>query len=131
VPSAGPAEIAELTGQFNEMAESLEASRDELESQNAELEAQTIELEDQQTKLAAAHDALRESSVLLSAVSEGTSDIVTVKDLEGRYVMINPAGAEGVFGRPVEEVMGKTTAELLPSRESAERAMASDRRVME
>jgi two-component system sensor histidine kinase VicK len=130
VPSGRAAEVAELERGFNEMAESLEASRDELESQNAELELQTAELEDQQARLSAAHEALRESSALLSAVSEGTSDIIVVKDLEGRFVIINPAGAR-VLGKPVEEIVGRTLAELLPSEADARRAMASDRKVME
>ena len=37
--------------------------------------------------------ALVESHSLLRAVVEGTSDAVFVKDLEGRYLMINTAGA--------------------------------------
>ena len=130
VPAAGAAEIADLGQGFNEMAEALQASRDELESQNAELEAQTVELEDGQAKLTAMHEALQQNSELLTAISEGTSDLVTVKDLEGRYVLINPAGAQ-LFGKAVEDVVGKTIADVLPSKETAERAMASDRRVME
>jgi PAS domain S-box-containing protein len=125
-----PAEIGDLGKAFNEMAESLEAGRDELESQNTELEAQTIELEDRQAKLTAAHEALQQNSELLTAISEGTSDIIGIKDLEGRYVLINPSGAR-LFGKSVEDVVGKTIADLLPSKETAATAMASDRRVME
>ncbi|MGB2874588.1 MAG: response regulator [Gaiellaceae bacterium] len=118
VPSAGAAEVADLSRRFNEMAESLEASHHELESQNA--------------RLAAAHEALKENSALLTAVTEGSRDIVTVKDLEGRFVMINPAGAE-VLGKPVDEIVGKTLAELVRAedQDAAQRTMADDRRVME
>ena len=58
-----------------------------------------------------AEDALRESNNLLRSVMEGTTDAVFVKDLEGRYTAINGAGV-GALGRTVEEVLGRTDAEL-------------------
>ncbi len=51
---------------------------------------------------------------LLGVVIEGTQDAIYVKDLDGRYLMINSAGA-GLLGREVEEVIGKTDVELLPA----------------
>jgi len=51
---------------------------------------------------------------LLGVVIEGTQDAIYVKDLDGRYLMINSAGA-GFLGRGVEEVIGKTDVELLPA----------------
>ena len=44
-------------------------------------------------------------------ITEGTTDAVFVKDLQGRYLMMNSAGA-GFLGRSVEEVLGKNDAEL-------------------
>lgn len=55
--------------------------------------------------------ALRETNRLLDAVVEGTSDAIFAKDLAGRYLMINSAGARRV-GRSVEEVLGATDREL-------------------
>ncbi len=57
--------------------------------------------------------AVRKSHALLQAVAEGTTDAVFVKDLQGRYLLINSAGASA-FRLPVEEVVGKYDAELLP-----------------
>lgn len=52
-----------------------------------------------------AEEALRESHSLLHAIIEGTTDAIFVKDLHGRYVMINSAGAQ-FLGKPVEDVIG-------------------------
>ncbi len=58
-----------------------------------------------------ARESIKESYELLEAVIESTTDIVFVKDLEGRYRLINRAGAEA-FGKSVEEIIGKDDAEL-------------------
>ncbi len=50
--------------------------------------------------------ALVESHSLLNSIVEGTSDAVFVKDLDGRYVMINSAGAR-LLGKPQGEIIGK------------------------
>jgi PAS domain S-box-containing protein len=73
-------------------------------------------------------ETLEQSEGLLRAVIEGTTDAVFVKDVQGRYLLINPAGAE-VVGRPAAEVVGKTDAEVLPPALAAEIA-ANDRRVI-
>jgi len=49
----------------------------------------------------------------LRAVIEGTPDLVSVRDLEGRHLMVNSAFAKA-SGRPVEDIIGRTTAELFP-----------------
>src|SRR5207344_2685617 len=54
---------------------------------------------------------LEETSSLLRSVTEGTTDAVFVKDREGRYQMINTAGATYV-GRRVEEVLGRTDDDI-------------------
>ena len=66
---------------------------------------------------------------LLEAVSEGTTDAIFVKDLAGRYLFINSAGAR-VLGRPVAEVLGRDDTEVFPP-ETAGRIMALDRQVMD
>jgi PAS domain S-box-containing protein len=49
---------------------------------------------------------------LLRAVMDSTSDSVFVRDLDGRYLMINAAVAE-LLGRRPEEVIGRRPAELV------------------
>lgn len=65
---------------------------------------------------------------LLTAIMEGTSDGAFVKDISGRYLLINSAGAKN-FGRPVEEVVGKTDRELIGG-ELAERVKARDQAII-
>jgi PAS domain S-box-containing protein len=72
--------------------------------------------------------ALLESHSLLNAVVEGTSDAIFVKDLEGRYLMINTSGARFI-GKTVEEVIGKDDL-ALSSAETAREMMKRDREVM-
>lgn len=65
----------------------------------------------------------------LNALVESTTDAVYAKDLDGRYTIINTAGAR-FLSRPVDEVLGRTDAELLPVNE-ARKTMEADRRVVE
>ncbi|HSO73978.1 MAG TPA: PAS domain S-box protein, partial [Blastocatellia bacterium] len=58
-----------------------------------------------------AQEALHESHSFQRAIVEGSPDAVCVKDRQGRYQMINSAGASFI-GKPVEEIIGRTDAEL-------------------
>jgi len=58
-----------------------------------------------------AEEELRASHALLNGIIEGTADAVSVKDVDGRYVMINTPGAV-MLNRPATEVIGKSDAEL-------------------
>jgi PAS domain S-box-containing protein len=75
-----------------------------------------------------ANRAVVESHSLLNAVVEGTSDAVFVKDLQGRYLMINSAGARAL-GRTVAEVIGKSDRELFVP-DAARAAMQHDEEVL-
>jgi PAS domain S-box-containing protein len=58
-----------------------------------------------------AEAALQDHHALLNAIIEGTSDAVFMKDRQGRYVLINTAGAQWL-GKPVGEVLGCTDADV-------------------
>jgi PAS domain S-box-containing protein len=75
-----------------------------------------------------AQSALVESHSLLRAVVEGTSDAVFVKDLDGRYLMINTAGAR-LLGKTVEEVVGRDDFALF-ALEAARAVAEHDRQVI-
>ncbi|MDR4493642.1 MAG: PAS domain S-box protein [Nitrospirales bacterium] len=60
-----------------------------------------------------AEERLKKKHALLTAVVEGTSDVLFVKDGEGRYVLVNPSAAS-LLGKRVEEMVGKTDSELFP-----------------
>ena len=61
-----------------------------------------------------AQEAMRKEHALLQAVVEGTSDIVFVKDTDGKYVLINSAGAR-LAGSTIENIIGKTDEQLCSS----------------
>ena len=54
--------------------------------------------------------ALEEKNALLKSIFEGTGDAIYIKNLEGHYIIVNPAFAK-YFGKPVEEIVGKTAAQ--------------------
>ena len=56
--------------------------------------------------------ALQESNALLQSVFEGTGDALFIKDLRGRYVIVNQTFAD-FLDLTVEEVTGKVGAELV------------------
>lgn len=57
--------------------------------------------------------SLQASYSLLRAVIQGTTDAIFVKDIEGRYLMINPTVAS-IFGKAVEDIIGKDDTQLFP-----------------
>jgi PAS domain S-box-containing protein len=73
--------------------------------------------------------ALEEKNALVKSVFEGTGDAVYIKDLEGRYVIVNPAFAR-YFEKPVEQIVGKTGAQLFDFA-TARRLSETDRLVIE
>jgi PAS domain S-box-containing protein len=72
--------------------------------------------------------SLKASYNLLSAVIQGTTDAIFVKNLEGRYLMINTAGA-AAFGRSIEDVIGKDDTELI-NPEIAHKIQQEDNKVL-
>jgi PAS domain S-box-containing protein len=92
--------------------------------------------------LAAANDEreralglLAEKHARLHAIATGTSDSLTIKDLDGRYVLVNPAHAR-VLGSKPEAVVGKSDEDFFPPdvvhllRENDRRAVSSDQGVL-
>jgi PAS domain S-box-containing protein len=56
---------------------------------------------------------LKENKNLLNSIIRETTDTIFVKDLSGRYVMMNPAGAN-IIGKSIEEIIGKDDTQLFP-----------------
>ena len=123
-------QMEEALKQANELLElRVEARTAELRQTVEQLESQIASRQIVETALQQALEELETSNNLLESVIEGTSDCIFVKNIEGRYLMINSASAE-VFGRPVEEVIGKHDRELMPA-EIAHQIVENDRRIME
>lgn len=76
-----------------------------------------------------AEERLRESEALLAAFMKHAPIGMYLKEADGRYLLANPEMAK-VFERPVEEVIGRTAAELFGPDEAAMIA-AFDREIVE
>ncbi|HVK16880.1 MAG TPA: PAS domain S-box protein, partial [Fimbriiglobus sp.] len=98
---------------------------EERQALNAELERRVAE---RTAEVVAAHREMAERSSRHRAIFEGTSHAVYIKDPAGRYTTINPAGA-AFLGRTVEDVLGRTDAELSDPA-TAEAIMANDQQVL-
>ena len=66
---------------------------------------------------------------LLASIAKGMDDAIFAKDMQGRYQFANPA-ALSVIQLPLEQVIGRTDAELLDPA-IAQRIAKADRRVMQ
>ena len=93
----------------------LEAETMKLKVVSEEREQLLTELAKGKEDLAIAHTDLRESEGLLRAVNDHTSDVIFVKDREGRLVMVNPATARTI-GKPADGEAGKTRRAVLRAR---------------
>jgi len=69
------------------------------------------------------------ASDILLAVIDATPDAIFVKDLEGRYVLVNQAAARFV-GRTPDQVIGRQDFELYPE-ETARRFVQDDKAVLD
>ena len=81
------------------------------------------------TARALTEEALRENRLRYETFINATEDMAFLKDDELRYVIVNAANA-AYFGRSVEETVGRTDADLMPS-EAAAQCRHSDRDVLE
>jgi PAS domain S-box-containing protein len=72
---------------------------------------------------------LQASRNLISALLEGTTDAIFVKDLQGRYLLFNSAASQ-VVGKSAADVIGHDDTSIF-SPDEAGAIMAGDRRVMD
>jgi PAS domain S-box-containing protein len=63
----------------------------------------------------ALQNELRQAEEKIRLLMEAASDIICIKDLEGRYLYLNPPAAE-LAGRQASELVGLTDAEIFPAR---------------
>jgi PAS domain S-box-containing protein len=87
-----------------------------------------VVLEELEERVAERTAEVARSHNLLTAVIGSTTDVIYLKDLEGRYLMVNPAG-EQFLGRPAEEILGKNDLELF-SPDCARLLMERDREII-
>jgi PAS domain S-box-containing protein len=90
----GDDELQRLGASFNAMADQLKSQSEALKQSHAQLE-----------------ERIRERTGLLHAVIDNSPAIIAVKNLDGRYVLVNEKFSE-MFHRTQDEVVGKTNQEL-------------------
>ena len=73
--------------------------------------------------------AIPNSYDILQAVIEATPDAIFVKDLDGRYVLVNEAFARFI-GKSTVDIVGKNDFELYPE-EDARNFVEADRQVLD
>ena len=76
-----------------------------------------------------AEEALRQNHALLSAIMDASVDLIYVKDLQGRYVHMNQAGAK-ILGMRVDDIVGWEDVALWGA-ELAASCHAADQEVLE
>ena len=92
------------------------------------LEEQNAQLQQEINKRKRADEALQESQKILQVVSDNIQSLIFIKDLDGRYLMINKA-YEKALNIKKEDVIGKNDHYIFPY-ELATRLMQTDQRIM-
>ncbi len=129
IPVRGHDEIADLTRSLTSMYKSLQSRDEKIRRSNRELQKEIAERNSSEA-------ALLENNEMWSAIADGSSEAIYVKNVDGCFTFMNKAGSQFI-GRSVEEVIGKKISELLPSDlagriEKAEREMlASGENIIE
>jgi len=85
-------------------------------------------LDFQQEPLKAIAKEMGGAERVLQGILETSESIIFIKDLDGRYVLVNPAFSR-LFHRGLEETLGHTDADLFPQK-VAQRLRAADARVL-
>ncbi|GAA0591731.1 hypothetical protein GCM10009416_32670 [Craurococcus roseus] len=101
----------------------------EVNAVGAALAAAGAELRRRTATERAAREEAQRGRELLQAVIDGTSDPILARGLDGRFVLVNRAGATLLGVRSPAEALGRRFADLLPE-DRAEAAAALDRAVI-
>lgn len=75
-----------------------------------------------------AEEALREQHAILQTILDNATDVIFMKDRDGRYMVMNAAGAK-ITGKNVADILGRDAYALFPPEVAAEK-MAEDHRLI-
>jgi PAS domain S-box-containing protein len=134
-PLQNLARAAEAVGAGDLTAQADVVSQDELGTLAATFNAMTrklkslvMSLEERVVERERAEDALRGSQQLLQAIIDNSTAVVYVKDVEGKYLLVNRRFEE-LFHVAKDSAVGKTDHDLFPD-ELADAYRAFDQRVL-
>ncbi|WP_437522037.1 AAA family ATPase [Sorangium sp. So ce726] len=91
------------------------ASQSAISLENAMLYA---DIEQENAERRRAERELRESQATLQAIVDNSAAAIYLKDRDGRFLLVNRRVSRGL-GRPLDQIVGKTSAELLPATATA------------
>ncbi|MBI1891241.1 MAG: PAS domain-containing protein [Burkholderiales bacterium] len=98
-------------------------------SEDDELDILKCAFDDMKQQLKAAVDELRDSRHLLQSIIDNAIAVIFVKDLQGRYILVNRRFKE-LFHIEGDELIGRTSYDLFP-REQADALHATDQTVLQ
>lgn len=113
-----------MAGRIQMQAENLRQARDELEQR---VKDRTSELEVEIAERKRAEASIRESQELLQAIIDNSAAVIYVKDLQGRYLLVNRRYLE-LFHVESDTIVGKSDHDLFP-KDTADTFRAMDVRV--
>lgn len=131
-------ELGQLGASFNTMASQIQAQASALQKSHDELDRRVQErtaaltqtarrLETEIVERKRANRIIHESQRLLQSIIDNSTTVIYVKDLQGRYLLVNRRYSD-LFHISSEAIVGKTDHELFP-REVADAFRAMDQRV--
>ena len=127
----------QLTEELTVSNEELQSTSEELRVTNEELIYQGDELikinkalEDSHERLNKSLEELRNTDTLLSSIMNLSSDVIYIKDLQSRWIFVNPA-LERIAGKTSDELLGKNDSEIYSNHEIGNAILENDRRIMD
>jgi PAS domain S-box-containing protein len=128
---ASPAQLEQMNSELRREIAVRERAEAQARALNEQLETrvreQTASLRQANERLTAEIAERRKSDELLRAITENTSAVIYVKDLDGRYLMVNRRFCE-IFHFDGASVMGRTDHDLF-AKDAADAFRAMDERV--
>lgn len=88
--------------------------KEESSSQFVLLNKKIEELNREISKQNKAQEALHLNKEMLDGIINNTTAVIYIKDLEGRYTLVNPQ-FEALFGMSLSEIIGKTDFDIFPT----------------
>ena len=122
--------VVDANGQLTRTVGTLQDVSDYKRAEDAQKRAQVElerEVEARTAELRTANRALRQSEKLFRSVVDNSPNAIFLKDLHGRFRLVNRPFQER-YGLAASEIVGKTSADLFPP-EIAGQYMTEDRRV--
>lgn len=113
-----------LRAQEEEMRQNVEelaATQEEMKRKGVELEQLLQDSKRKEENLMLQQQQTQQAQQQTQSILDGYSAIIYLKDLNGRYLMVNQQFATA-FGKKREEIIGKTVADLLPPEQAAKAA---------